>query len=332
MATVLDCLLPLVALTAAGETCYPVPDGAPSDYTDSVEQLYLDAGQGLNLNGLRLPASEFYKRLNAARAVAIAETRLDLSRAFNARLTPVADWRGTIGKPQPVGVAAPGQAAVMVLDTYEKPGLGLRLLSVQLLLDQAVTGVQLLLDGQPIGPEFDSTTVQALPAGVVVPLDGQRHTLSVALPPAVRASLTKIACGGCGSAAPLRPYLRNPEGPTQGLSFQTAVVCTEDILCQAVQLEGTARRDVALAIYWKALESFAIDRLTNGNHQGATQAGGLSAEDWQFLIDRYATKYREVIAYLALPEGGLGAERSGCYTCKTGNAPSMAKSYGYNPY
>lgn len=322
-----DCLLSLVALTKGDNDCLPLPTGAPADYTATAEGLYLDRAEGLSLLGI--PADKAFKLLNAARAIGVSELRSDLNRAFASRYTARASWQGGLGRTDFTESAQSGAPALLTLDTRHLEGQSLRLVSMILLTDQAVDNAQLLLDGAPVGPVFSGGGGALTPVGidVTVPLDGLTHTLSVVLPPATRARLVKIACGGCGHARVLEPYLRNASAQSAGLSFQAQTVCSDDLLCTAVSFGGEARRSLAWGVFTKAVETFAIERITGTGAN--TNVNALNVDDWKFLADRYATKYRQWLDWLTTPEGGLRAEASPCYACKTAaGAPFLAKSYG----
>ncbi len=286
-----DCLLALVGLSAAGSACFPLPEEAAAlpGITDSLSGYYVDEVPGLRLGNKAdsQKANDLYDRLALARRVATQEVRaaLEAGRAKSYGVPRFAQ-RGTLGGQGNGQLLPAGTRALLTFCTaYAREGAW-RLSRLQVYASQPLTDAPLLLDGSQVALLSTDTSGKAsgLPAeGVLIPLDGQRHTLEVVLPDGARVRSNQLYCFGCNAGSPWALAVKRAvtgwdnSSLAYGFSFYAAEECLEtpDLLCFAVGsdlADGPARypdivKYVAKAIQYKAAAVF-LDGLL------ATQATG----------------------------------------------------------
>lgn len=330
-----DCLISLLGLAASPPACFPFPAAAEAQaaITASSTGLYLTMAEGLELRigASATAATDLWQRLDNARALAAEQVRLLLA-GKDRRGEPIYAERGVFGGPGNGQLAPVGTRALLTFSTHYQPGGALRLTQLKLYTDQTVAAVPLLLDGLPVGqlpadPHGGLGLAQALPAaGLLIPLDGQAHTLEAVLPEGVRVRANTLfaGCFDCQQASPwalsVKRNLQQVAASTQGNGFAISVaeVCAApDYLCYATgkQEEGEEFRypDVAKyvghALLYKAAELFTVGLLTGTSTNRYTM---LEPKMLAALAERYEAKTLEYTAWLASPLG-LGQVQHPCY-------------------
>jgi hypothetical protein len=330
-----DCLISLLGLAASPPACFPFPADADAQaaITASSTGLYLTMAEGLELRigAAATAATDLWQRLDNARALAAGQVRLLLA-GNDRRGLPLYEQRGALGGAGNGQLAPVGTLAQLSFYTYHQPSGALRLTQVKLYTDQSVAAVPLLLDGQLVGqipadPHGGLGLVHTLPAaGLLVPLDGQTHTLEAVLPPGVRVRANSFfaGCFDCQKETPwflsVKRNLREVAASTQGAGFSISMeeVCAApEFLCFAT---GNAEdspelrypevaKYVAHALLYKAAELFTVGILTGASTNRYTM---LEPKMLAALAERYQAKTLEYTAWLASPNG-LGQVQHPCY-------------------
>jgi hypothetical protein len=334
-----DCLASLVGLSQ-GSDCFPLPadPDAADRATASLTGRYIDQVEGLRLRpgGTATAATDLYDRLAKARDSAAFQVRAALEAGRSASYgIPLFKQRGTFGGLGNGQLMPLGTRAVMTFYTNARREGAWRITGMRLFTDQAVTDVPVLLDGEEVG---QITTNAASGAGlldVLIPLDGNQHTLEAILPEGVRVKSNTFfsGCFGCQAGTPwaltVRNNLQNITATTPGNGFSISVVeeCTADpdLLCYAIgKDEGQPLfrypdlvRFIALAIQYKAAELFTTDLLGSAQLSRYTS---LEPKALAELRDYYASKLTQASAdgtgnYLKwlLSPDGLGQVQHPCY-------------------
>lgn len=353
-----DCLTSLLGLSDGTHACFALPtDPAEAALvTASSTGLYLDEVEGLKLqaapNVLGGPATDVWQRLSKARKLAVVQVRaaLEAGRAKSYG-TPLYQQRGTLGGLGNGTLMPPGTRAYMPFYTNARREGAWRIISLQLYTDVAVIDAPLLLDGVQVAlltTTGASGVTTGLPVGgLLIPLDGNQHTLEVTLPPNVRVRQNNFfaGCFGCQQGTPwfksvvgtkqpngsyLGGSLYNISATTPGNGFSISVVeqCTEDpdFLCFAVgkdTLLDTFRypdiaRYVGIALMYKAAELLTADLLASNQTSRYTM---LEPKMLLALVDTYRAKYAEYVAWLNSPEG-LGQVQHPCFTAPIKPGPA----------
>lgn len=329
-----DCLLSLLGLAAQPPACFPFPAASSTDFiTASATGLYLTMAEGLELRigASASAATDLWQRLDNARTLAAEQVRLLLA-GNDRRGQPLYEERGAFGGAGNGQLAPLGTPALLRFVTNERPGGALRLTSIKLYTDQQVNNVPLLLDGQLVGqlpadPHGGLGLVTTLPAGgLLLPLDGQEHTLEAVLPAGVRVRANTLfaGCFDCQKGSPwalsVKRNLQNVAADTQGAGFAISVaeVCGAlEFLCFATgKEEGSpdfrypdVAKYVGHALLYKAAELFTVGLLTGASTNRYTM---LEPKMLAALAERYEAKTLEYTAWLASPLG-LGQVQHPCY-------------------
>lgn len=360
MAATPDCLTSLLGLSDGTSTCFALPtdpDEAAA-VTASATGLYLDEVEGLRLQAATGapggPATDLWQRLAKARKLAVEEVRQALEvgkgKSFG---TPIYQQRGTLGGLGNGTLMPVGTRAYMPFYTNARLAGAWRIMSLQLFTDVAVTDAPLLLDGVQVA-ELSTTGASGVtsglpPEGLLIPLDGNQHTLEVTLPPTVRVRQNNFfaGCFSCqqgnpwfksviGTKQPSGIYtggsLSNVTATTQGNGFSITVreecAIKSDMLCYAIgsdysDADGPVPRYIGLpkaigrAIMYKAAELFTIDLLANQQRSRYTMLEPKALDD---LVDYYRTKQATIqpdgtggyLPWLNSPEG-LGQVQHPCF-------------------
>ncbi len=346
MAATPDCLLPLLGLSAGTSACFPLPDDpvAAAAVTDSATGLYLDMVEGLRLQAAPLvsggPATDLWERLGKARAQAVALVRAALEAGQSGSYgLPRFQQRGILGGAGNGQLAPVGTPARLRFATNYLRNGAWRLTRLSVYTSLPLTAAPLLLDGRQVALIDTSAKGEAtgLPAaGLVIPLDGNEHTLEVLLPQGVRVRDTKLYCFGCNANNPwaqaVKANISGWDSTTSGsgLSFFAAQECTEsaDLLCYAVgsdydDASGPVHRypglvrAIALAVQYKAAELFCLDLLANQQRSRYTMLEPKAIDE---LASYYQSKQAKIqpdgtggyLPWLNSPEG-LGQVQHPCY-------------------
>lgn len=344
MPTAPDCLTALLGLAASPPACFPFPTAGSTDFiTDSGTGLYLTMAEGLELRigASASAATDLWQRLDNARALAAEQVRLLLA-GSDRRGLPLYEQRGVFGGPGNGQLAPAGTAALLHFATHERPGGALRLTQVKLYTDQAVAAVPLLLDGQLVGqlpadPHGGLGLAHTLPAGgLLVPLDGQVHTLEATLPLGVRVRANTLfaGCFDCQKGSPwalsVQRNLQQVAASTQGNGFAISVAETcaaPEYLCYATSVDentGELRypdvtKYVAHALLYKAAELFTVGIMTGASTNRYTM---LEPKMLVALAERYQAKTLEYTAWLSSPNG-FGQVQHPCYLKPAGRGPGL---------
>jgi hypothetical protein len=329
-----DCLIALLGLAATPPACFPFPTTGSTDFiTDSSTGLYLTMAEGLELRigASATAATDLWQRLDNARTLAAEQVRLLLA-GNDRRGLPLYAERGALGGAGNGQLAPVGTPALLRFATNERPGGALRLTQLKLYTDQTLAAVPLLLDGQLVGqipadPHGGLGLAFTLPAGgLLIPLDGQVHTLEAVLPVGVRVRANTLfaGCFDCQKATPwslsVQRNLREVAASTQGNGFSISVTETcaaPEYLCFATGQEEDSpdfrypqvAKYVAHALLYKAAELFTVGIMTGTTTNRYTM---LEPKMLPVLAERYQAKTLEYTAWLASPNG-LGQVQHPCY-------------------
>jgi hypothetical protein len=329
-----DCLISLLGLAASPPACFPFPTAGDTDFiTASSTGLYLTMAEGLELRigAAATAATDLWQRLDNARTLAAGQVRLLLA-GNDRRGQPIYEQRGVLGGAGNGQLAPLGTPALLRFITNERPGGALQLTQVKLYTDQTLAAVPLLLDGQPVGqipadPHGGLGLVVTLPAGgLLIPLDGQEHTLEAVLPPGVRVRANTLfaGCFDCQKGSPwslsVQRNLQEVAASTQGAGFSLSVAeacAAPEYLCYATGKEADATdfrypevaKYVAHAVLYKAAELFTVGIMTGASTNRYTM---LEPKMLVALAERYHAKTLEYAAWLGSPKG-LGQVQHPCY-------------------
>lgn len=341
-----DCLTPLLGLSKGTTNCFPLPEetvaGQNAYITDSATGLYLDAVEGLSLKAAAgaSPATDIWTKLASARENAAFQVRaaLEAGRAKSYG-TPLYSQRGVLGGLGNGQLAPLGTKAEMTLYTNARREGAWRITRIQLFTDQAVTDVPLLLDGEEVARITTSATasssVLTSPDALLIPLDGNPHTLQAVLPEGVRVKSNNLF-SGCFSCSRNSPWFKSVQGSLQNvtahtpgngfsISVQEECIVDPDFLCYAVGVQGSSfrfpeiARYVGIALRYKAAELFTIDLLAGKDSNRYTM---LEPKSLNALGSMYEKKAAEYIGWLNSPEG-LGQVRHPCFVGPVTAAPGM---------
>lgn len=330
-----DCLTSLIGLSK-GSACFPPPADptAAAMVTTSATGLYVDSAEGLRLQPAAgiAAATDLYERLGKARALAVLQVRAAIGAArANSYGVPLYQQRGTLGGLGNGQLAPAGTRALLRFYTNARREGAWRIPSLKVLTNADLVDTPLLVDGQQVA--LLSTLKQVasgLPAGgIVLPLDGNEHTLEVVLPEGVRLYQNKVYCFGCNANSPWALAVKNNitgwDSNTlgNGLSFLAVEECTAepDFLCFTVGSDGDdaqgtpilrypeLARYLGIALMYKAAELFTSDLLSARDTSRYTM---LEPKALAAQLANYEAKAAEYLAWLNSPEG-LGQVQHPCY-------------------
>ncbi|OGX80829.1 hypothetical protein BEN47_06115 [Hymenobacter lapidarius] len=317
------CLTALVGISAAGSDCFPLPPDpeAAAALTASATGFYLDQVEGLSFrvsNGN--PKSDLYARLRRARELAALRIRTALQgrAALGAARY---ERRGVLGKPGN-GQALPALTlARLTLQTVVRDFGAYRISTVRLDATATVAAVPLLLDGQPVGTLTSTNAPAQAVAGILIPLDGQPHTLEALLPEGVRPLDTKLFCPPCSGGGPwgqsVAASLSGITTATSSFGFTLSVAeeCTApgaaDGLCYAVSEYPELQLYVAQALLYQAAELMVVDLLADASVSRYTM---LEPKTLPALGARYADLVQQHLRWLT-SAAGLGRVQHPCFVC-----------------
>ncbi len=342
-----DCLTALIGLSDGALPCFALPTDATeaAAAVSSATGLYLADGDGLKLGPApgAGPASDLYPQLAKARKLAAfhLRTALEAARGKSSGL-PLFQGRGSLGGLGNGQLMPAGTRALLSFYTNERRAGAWRVVDLSLYTDVAVTAAPLLLDGVQVGlltTTGPTGTTSGLPAGgVVIPLDGNQHTLEVLLPVGVRVRANNFfaGCFSCQAGSPWFSSVigtRQPNGtylggslgnitattPGNGFAITVKQECTvdADLLCYVVQPdadETQARypelaRYLGIALLYKAAELFTDSLLASNAVNRYTM---LEPKMLLALSEGYAAKYQQYLAWLNSPEG-MGQVQHPCF-------------------
>lgn len=340
-----DCLTSLIGLSTGSTNCFPLPEQDPAlngYITDSATGLYLDTVEGMALKAAanQSPATDLYTKLDNARKNAALQIRatLEAGRAKSYG-TPLYNQRGVLGGLGNGQLAPPGTRAEMTLYTNARRAGAWRITRIQLFTDQAVTDAPLLLDGQQVATISTSATASSSklisPDALLIPLDGNPHTLEAILPEGVRVKSNNLF-SGCFSCSRNSPWFKSVQGnlqnvtaqtPGNGFSISVQEECIADanFLCFAIGTEGGVERypglslSVASALLYKAAELFTVGLLAGRDTNRYTM---LEPKSLDQLENMYATKADAWLKWLNSPEG-LGQVQHPCYAAPVVRGPGL---------
>lgn len=344
-----DCLTTLLGLTDTAPACYtlPVDEAELAAVTDTATGLYLTDAEGLRLGPAtgQQCGTDIYDRLAKARRLGAFQLRADLEAGRLKSFGPsVFQQRGSLGGTSNGQLAPVGTPARLRFATAHRYAGAYRLTRLALYADQPVTDAPLLLDGEQVslvssvsGPV--KGLLSGLPAGgLLVPLDGESHTLEVVLPDGVRVYRNKVYCFGCNAGSPWALSVKNSilgwdsNTEANGLSLQAAEECTADadMLCYIIgsDEEGSPARypdltrHIGLALLYKAAQLFTDSLLADANKSRYTM---LEPKALAALSDKYAGEYTQRLAWLNSP-GGLGQVQHPCYAGSPSRGPSIIRT------
>lgn len=348
MATTPDCLESLLGLSRGGQACFPLPadPALAAPLTASATGLYLDETEGLRLAPASnaQAATDLYQRLALARTQAAGQVRaaLETGRATSYG-QPLYRQRGTLGGAGNGQLLPVGTPAKLTLSTnYRREGAW-RITRLLLYTDRSVLAAPLLLDGEQVAllSTDGAGNATGLPAqGLLVPLDGQQHTLQVLLPEDVRLKSNTLfaGCFSCQAGSPWSLAVKNnltdvaASTPGNGFSLTVAEECVTDpdFLCYAVGSDYQGpngpvfrcpdlARFTAYALQFKAAALFVTGLLAT---QQVNRYTMLEPKGLAELRDYYEAKlttpggFSNFIGWLNSPDG-LGQVRHPCF----GGAP-----------
>lgn len=310
-----DCLVGLTGLTRAGSACFPLPSAPElrTAYTDSASGLYVDEVPGLSLQPTvgQTGANDTWTRLDKARNQALQ----DVAHRLGSRLSsdrPLFTKAGLLGGLGTGAYDAVNLRAVLRLPTVLRPGGALRLDSATLYTDTAVEDVPVLLDGGEVARLATNAGPVAL-SGVLVPLDGQVHELTAALPDGVRVRTNTVTCG-CSNpfVAAMRLNLTDVRGRAGGFGVQITEVCAlETPLCHALSQDEEIRRAVGFAVQFLTAANFCVGLLTDAAYNRYTM---LEPKALEFLAGKYTQDAERFLLWLVGPEG-ISRVPHPCYVC-----------------
>lgn len=329
-----DCLLSLVGLSKAS-ACFALPTdpAEAAKVTASTAGLWVDMAEGLRLQPAAnaTAATDLYDRLAKARALAVFQVRA----ALESQRIPLYTQRGTLGGLGNGQLAPAGTRALMSFYTNARREGGWRITKLQLFTDVAVTDVPLLLDNVEVARITTNAASGSAVLDILIPLDGEQHTIEALLPDGVRVKSNSFfaGCFSCQKGSPwyssAQNNLRNVTASTQGNGFAISIVeecaAEPDFLCFAVgKDEGQSAfrypdlvKIVALAILYKSAELFITGLL--GSPQPSRYTS-LEPKALAELRDYYASKLTQAspdgtgnyLPWLNSPEG-LGQVNHPCY-------------------
>jgi hypothetical protein len=334
-----DCLLSLVGLSQ-GSTCFPLPTDpdAAAKVSASSAGLWVDMVEGLRLQPAQgsQAAADLFDRMAKARALAVVQVRQAIAAKRTASYgIPLYQQRGTFGGLGNGQLMPVGTRALLSFYTNARREGAWRVTGMKLYTDQAVADVPVLLDGEEVARITTNSAGGAASLDVLIPLDGNQHTLEAILPEGVRVKSNTFfsGCFGCQQGSPwaqtVRNNLQNVTAQTPGNGFAISVVeeCTAepDFLCFAVGTDegqpqpryADIKRAIGLAILYKAAELFTTDLLGSSQLSRYTS---LEPKALAELRDYYASKLAQAspdgtgnyLGWLGSPEG-LGQVQHPCY-------------------
>lgn len=338
-----DCLESLIGLAAGPVPCFPFPtdEAQQTAITTSVTGLYLADVEGLPIrpaNSTQTGPRDFYDRLAQARRTGVATLRSALTKGLAGIFTEAPGWQGQLGSTSFTGTGS-GNARLL-LYTQQKPGQVLRITSVGVLTDQAITDLTLTVDGVA-QPQLlvSNQGGQTLSEQLSIPLDGQTHTLEVVLPDGVRPRISKVCCQGCGGCGILETFLRGTDNGQRvdwlsyGISISASVQClpgAKDVLCYASAEDENGSRFpeirtiLAQAVWYASAEKYCIGLLTDtaeGSRYTAFTPEALTNQ-----ITMYAKLVDQHVTWLVSRQALAGMKHP-CYLCQGGIGLSIRKSY-----
>jgi hypothetical protein len=336
-----DCLLAFIGLSAASLPCFALPTPAEGQtnaaITESATGLYLTTVEGLSLrpaasstlNGTA--ATDLWARLSNARLLATQHVRTALEQARQGSYgTPLFTQRGTLGGLGNGQLLPVGTRALMTFHTNARRNGAWRITQLQLYTDQNVADVPLLVDGVQKATITTNGTgmVTLADGGILIPLDGNDHTVEAVLPEGVRVKANKLFCLGCQANTPwgrcVTTNLRNVTSSTSGNGFAVTITeeCTEattDVLCYAVATDNELAQSVGFAIMYKAAELFTDSLLVEKQVSRYTM---LEPKELGALAAKYEAKSMEHVKWLS-SWAGLGRVRHPCYLCPPNPGPGI---------
>lgn len=314
-----DCLASLIGLSQSGNPCFPLPDapegGDLLEITASrtgyfLEQLFefrIASGNG---------AADLYDRMNKARTLAALNVRGQLRTGAIGAARYI--QAGRLGGYQGNGMA--GAVGPLALPTHYHEGGALRISSVRLDTTAPDADVVLLLDGEPVA--VLPTTGAVHPVSLLIPLDGQTHTLEAQLSPGIRPLFNKLFCPGCSAGSPWgQAVARDLRGitkttPGQGFTLQVAEICAApvaDLVCLAAEnkeLRDYMGQAMVYAAGAELVQSLLVDATVNRYTM-------LEPKMLPALGAKFQSQSDAAIKWLNGSQG-LGSLTHPCYVCARG--------------
>lgn len=338
-----DCLLRLIGLSRGAGSCFALPaEGETGFITDSATGLYLDSTEGLMLRPAsdKSPAGDVWELLRKARELGAFKLRdaLEAGRtgSYGAKLY---QQRGVLGGQGNGQLAPVGTRALLTFNTNARREGAWRITRLQLYTSVGVIDAPLLLDGNPVAllttDGVGNTT--GLPAGgLLIPLDGNQHTLEVLLPEGVRVKANNFfaGCFSCQAGSPwaltVKNNLQNVVATTPGNGFSVSIAeeCTADpdFLCYATGNDygDTLRypelaRHIGIALLYRAAELFTRGLLVN---QQLSRYTMLEPKALAYLADKYQEEADTRTKWLVSPDG-LGSVSHPCFTGPPRRGPGL---------
>lgn len=328
-----DCLAALLGLSLSGSPCFPLPDIPQSGGFDYAlpfafgdggnydQQEITASGSGYYLDQLiefRIAsgngAIDLYDRMNRARALGALNLRAKLRMGSGA---PTFIQKGRLGGFQSNGQA--GTVGALQLPTSYREDGALRITSVRLDTTTADTDVVLLLDGEPVAVLATTNATQAVQ--LLIPLDGETHTLEAQLSPGVRPLVNKLFCPGCSAGSPwgkaVAQNLRITNVTSgQGFTLQVEEACIAsitDLICYAIADEDL-KGMLGQAMAYSAATEMAKSLLTDSTVSRYTM---LEPKLLLAMGENFQGEADAAIKWLNSSEG-LGRIQHPCFTCKPG--------------
>lgn len=319
----LDCLAALVGLLSEKPTepVYGFPyafdfafaPGSVAAFTFSTTGLYVENVEGLSLRTLTEDCpSDLPLKLAKARSQAIQHVASQLGRTLSSD-TPRFKQSGLLGGAGNGSYGPQGSPARLTLKTKYREGGALRLDTLLLYTDQALSDIPVLLDGAEIA-RISTNDAPAALSQVLVPLDGQAHVLEAVLPEGVRVRVNSITCG-CGNpfVAAMRLDLQDVTSPAGGFAVQLSEACSLPAgLCYTLDTDEELARSVGFAIQYTAAANLAISLLVDTLYSRYTL---LEPKALQSLIDLWNSKAFEHLSWLNSPQG-LSRVQHPCTVCQ----------------
>jgi hypothetical protein len=328
-----DCLTSLIGLSRGEGSCVALPDGDTAFITDSATGLFLDSVEGLSLKAApaATPAGDVWQRLKQARELAAFQVRaaLEAKRAGSYGI-PLYSQRGVLGGQGNGQLMPVGTKAVMGFYTNARREGAWRITRLQVYLSAGVIDAPLLLDNEQVAllTADGGGATTGLPAGgLLIPLDGNYHTLEVLLPDGVRVKANNFfaGCFSCQAGSPwslaVKNNLQNVTATTPGNGFALSIVeeCTADpdFLCFATGKDAGATtfrypeiaRYIGIALLYKAAELFTIGLLAGKDSNRYTM---LEPKSLDQLGSHYNAQAAQYIGWLNSVEG-LGTVQHPCF-------------------
>jgi len=330
-----DCLTSLIGLSK-GSLCFDLPTDpvAAAAVSASTTELYVDMAEGLRLQPAAgaAAATDLYDRLGKARALAVIQVKatIEAGRAKSYGI-PLYQQRGTLGGLGNGQLAPVGTRGLLSFYTNARREGAWRIPTLKVLSTVDLVDAPLLVDGVEVARISTLKQVASgLPAGgILIPLDGNQHTIEVVLPEGVRIYQNKVYCFGCNAGAPWAVAVKNNitgwDSNTlgNGLSFLAVEECTAepDFLCFTLGSDGDdaqgspilrypeLARYIGIALMYKAAELFTSDLLSarDTNRYTMLEPKALAAQ-----LENYAAKAAEYLTWVNSPEG-LGQVQHPCY-------------------